>query len=179
MKPTKNHKFCIDCMRPKMLFSSEKKANRCIEMNGDEIYESSGRRPIRAYYCIACGGWHITSKQLKTDFHSPVELYFMKQAEMKQALIQLSGLLPGDNFEKALKTKIGDLAREVMKKKILKSRCEAMIRQLSDIFNEIVKARKTTDLVTKYFNRFCTLHSVFEMKVAKGKLQYEPQVLIA
>ena len=179
MKPTKNRKFCIDCMKPKMLFTSEKKAMRCIEMNGDEIYEASGYRPIRAYYCIACGGWHITSKELKSDFHSPVELYFMKQDEKNRAIRHLSEILPGNNFEVALKTRLGDLSRVVMRKKILKSQCDQIIHQLIDIFNEINQAQMVTELIAKYFNRFCTLCDVFEEKVSKGKLLQESQILIA
>ncbi len=177
MKPTKNHKFCVDCMRAKMLFPSEKKALRCIEMNGDEIYEKSGRRPIRAYYCIACGGWHITSREFRPNFHSPVELYFLKKDEINRTLNKLSNVLPGNNFDKALKTKVGILSQLVMRKKILKSQCEEMIHQLIGIFEDLVKARLVTKAITKSFNRFCAICNIFQEKVAKGRLQPEPQVL--
>ena len=177
MKPTKNRNFCIDCMRPKMLFASEKKAIRCIEMNGDEMYESSGRKPIRAYYCIACGGWHITSKEITPGFHSHVELYFMKQDEMKHALKYLTEILPGKNYDKAIKTKVGALSQVVMRKRILKSQCEEMIQQLISIFDSIIKAQMITESITKYFNKFYTLCTTFQEKVAKGKLQPEPKIL--
>ena len=175
MKPTKNHKFCIDCMRPKMLFSSEKKALRCIEMNGEEIFNQSGRRPLRAYYCIACGGWHITSKELRPDFYSPVERYFMKQDEMKRALKKLSEMLPDNNFEKALKKKVGTLSIMVMRKRIIKSQCEEMIHTLIEIFEEMTKAKMITSLTRKYFNCFCNLCTAFQNKVAEGKILSEPQ----
>ena len=30
--------------------------------NADEIEEQTGRRPVRAYYCSYCCGWHLTSR---------------------------------------------------------------------------------------------------------------------
>lgn len=63
MKPTKNRHYCNDCGRSKILFESEKAAERFIKFNGEEIREESGYSPIRSYYCEACGGWHLTSKK--------------------------------------------------------------------------------------------------------------------
>lgn len=179
MKPTRNHKFCIDCRRAKMLFPTEKKANRCIEMNGDEIYKSSGRRPIRAYYCIACGGWHITSKKAIPDFHSPVELYFIKQNEIKLALRRLSEKLPGISLEKALKSKVGYLSRLIMRKRIYKSKCETAILQLIDIFDDIINAKLANNSIRKSFKRFCNLCETFQKKVTKGKIQPEYKYITA
>ncbi|MCM1489777.1 MAG: hypothetical protein NC095_02980 [Muribaculum sp.] len=56
MKPSKNSYYCVDCKRSKMLFPSKAKAERFMEYNSDEIYEETGHRPVRAYFCIACGG---------------------------------------------------------------------------------------------------------------------------
>lgn len=39
---------------------TEKKALNFIKFNGNEIEEISGFAPTRAYYCTACGGWHVT-----------------------------------------------------------------------------------------------------------------------
>lgn len=61
MKPTKNHIYCHDCGRKKMLFSSEEKAMNFIKYNAQDILEENGVAPTRAYFCIACGGWHLTS----------------------------------------------------------------------------------------------------------------------
>lgn len=61
MKPTKNKVFCRNCNRHKMLFETEKKANRFIEFNKEEIQEESGYSPQRSYFCLFCGGWHVTS----------------------------------------------------------------------------------------------------------------------
>lgn len=60
MKPTKNRIFCRECNRPKMLFDEEKQALNFLKFNTEE-YE--GKAPMRAYYCNACMGWHITSKE--------------------------------------------------------------------------------------------------------------------
>jgi len=52
--------FCRECNRPKMLFEEEKQAINFLKFNTEE-YE--GKAPMRAYYCNACMGWHITSKE--------------------------------------------------------------------------------------------------------------------
>lgn len=62
MKPSRGRVFCRECRRPKLLFDSEKKADLFIKFNADEIEECNGYAPDRSYYCIACGGWHVTHK---------------------------------------------------------------------------------------------------------------------
>lgn len=61
MKPKKRI-YCPIIHRSKMLFESEEKANRFIEFNEDDIRKTGSVKfkNLRAYYCIACGGWHIT-----------------------------------------------------------------------------------------------------------------------
>lgn len=61
MKPTKNKIFCRNCDRYKMLFETEKKANYFIKFNQEEIQEEAGYSPQRSYFCLFCGGWHVTS----------------------------------------------------------------------------------------------------------------------
>lgn len=74
MKPTKNRYFCVDAGRVKMLFDSEGAAKRFIQFNADAM---NGKKPARSYYCIACGGWHLTSAPEKIpNFKSKVERYF-------------------------------------------------------------------------------------------------------
>lgn len=77
MKPTKNHYYCCDCGRTKMLFKTEKKALTFIRFNAEEIASrnADGKAPARAYYCVACGAWH-TSSSLEPPAHSSrVEQY--------------------------------------------------------------------------------------------------------
>lgn len=60
MKPTRSLVYCLETRRQKILFKSESKADSFIRFNADEIRESSGYAPVRSYYCISCGGWHVT-----------------------------------------------------------------------------------------------------------------------
>lgn len=64
MRP-KNRVFCAYAGRPKLLFESKSKAENFIRYNADEIGDESktGKKPVRSYYCTACGGWHVTSRE--------------------------------------------------------------------------------------------------------------------
>lgn len=91
MKPTKNRVYCPECHRTKMLFESEDKANTFLRFNTEEIKEQNGKHPIRAYFCEACAGWHLTS--VETPFEtSPSEQrineYNNQNEKIKQAKIE-------------------------------------------------------------------------------------------
>lgn len=73
MKPIKNRIFCRDCGRSKMLFETEKKALTFIKFNGQEMIEETGYAPTRAYFCIACNGYHVTSSSHNLNIKSPTE----------------------------------------------------------------------------------------------------------
>lgn len=62
MKPSKNRVHCSGCNRSKMLFNSKEEALRFIEFNASEIKEQNGYAPYRVYFCVFCGGWHVSSK---------------------------------------------------------------------------------------------------------------------
>ena len=62
----KHRVFCPSANRQKLLFETERKALNFIRYNGDVIEKESGYRPIRAYYCTCCGGYHTTSQQHNT-----------------------------------------------------------------------------------------------------------------
>lgn len=57
--------MCPYAGKAKILFSSESKALRYITWNAEEITATNGYCPTRAYYCSACGGWHVTSHEKK------------------------------------------------------------------------------------------------------------------
>lgn len=57
-KPKKNRFWCIESKQFKQQFESEEKAVRFIEWNKDAF--SKKYRPVRAYFCEACGCWHLT-----------------------------------------------------------------------------------------------------------------------
>lgn len=67
MKPIKNRVFCPECGRAKMLFDSKKRALNFIKYNKEEILAETGYAPKRCYYCLACGGWHLTSHDERED----------------------------------------------------------------------------------------------------------------
>jgi ssDNA-binding Zn-finger/Zn-ribbon topoisomerase 1 len=87
MKPTRNNIYCKDCGKSKMLFESEKKANNFIKFNGAEIESECGYSPQRSYYCVLCGGWHVTSQKeplyKKTRTEKTIELYEQEQENIK------------------------------------------------------------------------------------------------
>ena len=69
MKPTKNRMFCLDCGRVKMVFDTQKRADTFLKFNSEKIQEESGYKPERSYFCIACSGWHLTSKKEYHDIN--------------------------------------------------------------------------------------------------------------
>ena len=62
----KHRVYCPAANRQKLLFETERKALNFIRYNGDVIEKESGYRPIRAYYCTCCGGYHTTSQRHNT-----------------------------------------------------------------------------------------------------------------
>ena len=60
----KNRIMCPDCGKQKMLFESEAKANNFIKFNKDTIENGD---KLRAYYCPACCGWHISHQKFHKD----------------------------------------------------------------------------------------------------------------
>jgi len=56
----KNRVFCPFAGKPKMLFETEKKAERFLKFNAGDI---DGGELLRPYYCVCCGGWHLTHRK--------------------------------------------------------------------------------------------------------------------
>ena len=57
-----------------MLFETEKKALTFMKFNNEEIRMETGVTPKRAYFCEACGGWHLTHHAEDWTGPSPTEL---------------------------------------------------------------------------------------------------------
>lgn len=55
----KNRVVCPDCGREKIIFDSEKKAQRFIDYNWEELVDDKDK--LRIYYCPACCAYHISS----------------------------------------------------------------------------------------------------------------------
>lgn len=74
MKP-KTRVFCPACYRHKMVFETKKEAEMFMMYNGDDIKDEHGYRPIRAYYCHSCMGWHVTSQEkISFDYDSVINI---------------------------------------------------------------------------------------------------------
>ena len=80
MKPNaRNLIYCPQCKRSKQRFESKKEAEMFIKYNSEECRQENGYAPIRAYYCQACCGWHLSSR---------AKLYQTKQG-MKKKIVRL------------------------------------------------------------------------------------------
>jgi len=92
MKPIRNLIFCPECHRSKMLFQSEKKALNCIRFNAEEIARSNPRgiAPKRVYYCIACGGWHLTSMSANPNSRTCSENVLSTYHDMCESLQRMN-----------------------------------------------------------------------------------------
>lgn len=158
-KPKRGFVFCPGCGRPKQLFKSEKEAELYLYYNQDAILDESGYCPVRAYYCEACGGWHVTSQTLEERDKSAKKgekvrsaVKHKKDAARKQNIckkldrvetcIEIAiGNFRKNNRQKAYKhlRKAFQLFQQTMKSECLKSRKLALFNQIS-ICHEILTA---------------------------------------
>ena len=70
IKP-KNRVYCVLSQRSKMVFKTKEEADRFIKFNTANPEEwDEGKVPIRSYYCVGCGGYHVTSKRDKVHEES-------------------------------------------------------------------------------------------------------------
>ena len=92
MKPTRNKIHCPECGRTKMLFESEEKAINFMRFNNEQIIEETGKAPVRAYYCNACGGYHLTSNVIEKKTKSWSE-HVAYVTDMLQAIEKCIGIL--------------------------------------------------------------------------------------
>lgn len=87
----KNRIMCPDCGRPKMFFETEAKAKNFIKFNGSDV-EHKGE--LRTYYCPACAGYHITSKEYKRNYDSQTDrLIEAYKKQIKVPMIQELNLI--------------------------------------------------------------------------------------
>jgi hypothetical protein len=54
-----NRIMCPIAVKQKHVFETKSKAMNFIKLNANKM----DYPPIRAYYCYACNGWHVTSKK--------------------------------------------------------------------------------------------------------------------
>ena len=164
MKPTKNHFYCPGCQRPKMLFESKKEAVLFLKYNADAIEDETGKRPVRAYYCNHCCGWHLTSKP---NSYGRIDLIKRYGPEVGQKIYNIICPLitKGSTITEGLSRKIKEL-RHILNYEVINStRCKCLINELFDIFEVVMGAqledRKTLDSL---FSKFSDLCNVFTNK---------------
>ncbi len=143
MKPTKNRIYCNDCGRKKMLFETEKKANLFIKFNYDEIKNENGYSPTRAYFCICCNGWHVTSseKQLNTKSKTEIVLELYRDEKEKREIqkdkIKEIRKAQAEKIEMTY-AKINNLIN-IIREDILKRNKDNLDITLDDVFSEFEK----------------------------------------
>lgn len=63
VKP-KHRVMCPDCGKEKILFQTEKEAQRFLDFNMDAV-NPDGTREMRVYFCPACRGFHLSSHKYR------------------------------------------------------------------------------------------------------------------
>ena len=104
-KPKKNRFWCIESKQFKQQFESEEKAKRFMEWNKEAFRKKY--RPVRAYFCEACGCWHIThlaAPRRQTSFTEEV-IERMKKEETNHhnSIENVTELTPDAKLEKIRK----------------------------------------------------------------------------
>ena len=74
-----------------MLFETKEAADKFIAWNADDMEAHTGRKPVRAYYCHYCNGWHVTKNGNDEFFKQKDE----KNAEVAEAAVEQGGANTG------------------------------------------------------------------------------------
>lgn len=142
MKP-KNRTYCPCCQKLKLSFETEAKAENFMKYNADDIYKETGKKPVRTYYCMACGAWHVTS----------LEKSFCNVSRMEYNLIEYSRQMQAKREAKKKETLVNELINKFRSKmkvlerltigqKINKAECLQRLQSLKKNF-EVFKANIT------------------------------------
>lgn len=158
VKP-KNRVMCPDCGKSKMLFETEKKAENFIKWNGDSLDET--HNVLRAYYCPACCGWHISHKHYRESYDTHTDNMIQAYRERKKSLTRIDRIVRDKEFA---------------------ARALLIDRQAQEIFNELplhVKRSTTKGTVKRHVSQYLKQHGIAEdqnLRLAIYKLwreQYE------
>lgn len=180
MKPIKNRFFCNDCGKVKMLFETKEKAENFIKFNAEVIEEETGFKPERAYFCIACNGWHLTHKKENLNLKSKTEKlldFYHYEIEQKALLLarkKETGAQIHARKVKDLKNSLNKVEQYIAcleKSKDNKAQC---IEMLNEAFVELENAKSIRIVFKKSEKR---------IKIAEEKLNYlqnkiEPIIVI-
>lgn len=105
----KNRVYCVLSQRPKMVFKTKEEADRFIKFNTTNPDEWDEKKvPVRSYYCVGCGGYHVTSKKSKVHEES---FDIQQQEHIIDEAVRIYGInIPGTKPPEAkLKDKVKNL----------------------------------------------------------------------
>lgn len=164
MKPTRNQFYCPGCQHPKMMFASKKEAIRFLKYNADSIEQETGKKPIRAYYCKHCCGWHVTSKP---NSYGRIDLIKRYGDEAGNEIYsRISPLIAkGSTISRGLARKLKELRHNLKYHSIDCDKCSKIIDELFNLFEIVISVRledKTT--IDKLFTSFSNLCNQFMYK---------------
>ena len=164
MRPIKNSRFCPQCGKSKIVFETKKEAYRFLKFNADEIEAESGKRPVRAYYCTACGGWHVTSKPQSSDRYDLVRKYGSRKGEVIYEKVQdIRGR--GRNLREGLHRKLKQLKHVLKFPTIDTDRCQVLIDDLISNFETVMRIQlEEPHTINRLFEKFSKLCSLYIYK---------------
>lgn len=164
MRPTKNSKFCPQCGKSKMVFETKKEAYRFLKYNADEIEAESRKRPVRAYYCSACGGWHVTSKPQSSDRYDLVRKYGSNKGEaIYEKVRSIRGR--GVNLREGLHRKLKQLKQALKFQTIDTERCRVLIDDLMGNFETVIRIQlEEPTTINRLFEKFSKLCGIYIYK---------------
>lgn len=141
MKPIKNRVFCYECKRAKMLFESEDKALRFIRFNADAFEEKC---PTRVYYCNACCGWHVTSRQGES-YENPlventIQLYHSNSRK-------LGGTYGGETMRNIsiIQTAVGEIRKKRNTRKFKLENVSKIVSRINNAYEVVCKSLIESD----------------------------------
>lgn len=164
MKPTKNRYYCTGCQHRKMLFKTKEEAIRFISFNADSVEKETGKRPVRAYYCHYCGGWHVTSRRYSQNRKSIILRFGEEKGEKISAKVNAI-CEKCRNVEEGLLRRIRELRHLLKFEHIDTERCYNKIQSLMEDFEVVISCQfgEQTNIET-LFDKFKGLCSIYLQK---------------
>jgi hypothetical protein len=159
MKPTKSKVFCVECKRYKMLFETEKKADTFMKFNSIDIELETGYSPTRSYYCVYCGGYHVTSKA-KISINSygvNLDSYSIHKQKIISSIIR-------NNSSPKLNERLYDLEQELkdINNLLLEDKISDMFSLLEKCFYTLENIKKVKGYKKRKTNIEVTLNNIKE-----------------
>jgi len=152
-----------------MLFASMKEAILFLRYNADAIEQETGIRPVRAYYCRYCCGWHLTSKPNSYGRNNLIQQY---GAELGNAMYErISPLVTkGTTVAEGLSRRLKELRHNLKFQTINCDKCRWLIDDLFGLFEVVIGARledkATIDKLLSNFSDLCGLFASKRQAVA-------------